>query len=119
MFVVTANRIWTLPPVLMEKTPERRVLRLCGLLACLVIVCLTVTLANRTVHISASDKVTVSSVSAAKIQHRDKDSLEWVCVLVALAMLSVPEASFAHHPSDRELLDLQYESLHNRPPPIS
>src|SRR5215469_5594771 len=119
MFVVTANRISILPPVRTEKTPERRVLTLRGLLACLVIVCLTVTLANRTVHISASDQATVGSVSAAKIQHRDKDSLVWVCPLVALPMLWVPEPSFVHPPSDRELLELQYESLHNRPPPIS
>ena len=99
--------------VLTEKTPDRRVPSLRGLLACFGIVCLTVTLANRTVHISASEKVTVSSVSAAKIQHRDKDSSEWVCPLVALPMLWVPEASYTHHPSDRELLDLHYESLHN------
>src|SRR5262249_4523780 len=113
------NRISILPPVLTEKPPKRRLLSLRGLLACLVIVCLTVTLANRTVHISASDKATIRSVSAAKIQHRDKDSLEWVCLLVAVPMLWVPEATFTPQPSDRELLDLHYESLHNRPPPLS
>lgn len=119
LFMVSGNRIWIVPPVLTEKSPEGRLLSVRGLLACLVILCLTVTLANRTVHISASDQLTVSSVSAAKIQHRDKDSLVWVCLLAALPMLRVPGASFTHQPSDRELLDLHYESLHNRPPPIS
>lgn len=108
-----------MPPVLTEKTPERRLLRCRGLLACVAIVCLTVTLANRTVHVSVYNKVTASSASPlAKIQHRDKDSAEWVCRFVALPTLWVPEARFIYHPSDRELLDLHYESLNNRPPPI-
>lgn len=108
-----------MPPVLTEKTPEGRLLSFRGLLACVAIVCLTVTLANRTVHLSVYNKVTASSVSPiAKIQHRDKDSAEWVCRFVALPTLWVPEASIAYPPSDRELLELHYESLNNRPPPI-
>jgi len=51
----------TLSAPVRSEMPERRWLSLRGLLASLVIVCLTVTLANRTVHITAYDKVTVNS----------------------------------------------------------
>lgn len=91
-----------------------------GLLAYLVILCLTITLANRTVHVTSFDKVTAKSAStSAKIQHRDKDGSEWVAPPEHFAIRWISEQGFAPRPSGRELLDLHCESLNNRPPPIS
>jgi hypothetical protein len=103
-----------------EKTPTKRLLSFRGLLASLAIISLTITLASRTFHVSSFNQLTVKSASTlGKVQHRDKDASEWAPPLAFLVMSWVPEAAFVQQPRERDLLDLQYHCLSNRPPPTA
>jgi hypothetical protein len=108
------------PLVGAEQVAEKRVLSLRGLVICITILALTVSLATRTVHGSIYTSPTVHSASdKAKVQHRDKDASEWVTPVLTFAPISVTEPSVVQTSTEGVFFDLHYDSLYNRPPPIT
>lgn len=100
--------------------PEKGLLSRRGLVACLAIVALTVSLANRVVRGSFDDRPTAHSASyGGKIQHRDKDALEWFPPVPSFAVLSVTGFFVAGAATEKAIVCPPYVSLYNRPPPIS
>lgn len=91
-----------------------------GIAIALVAFALTASLATRVFHGSHSAVHQVqSSSSYQKIQHRDKDASEWVPPTAELCLLWVEQASVAPHHDDEPQVDVHYESLYNRPPPVA
>ena len=90
-----------------------------GIVICVAILTLTVSLANRTGHAVFCNKPTAHTASSsAKIQHRDKDASEWVAPVATFVLLHATETFITQPSSERVLVDRHYDSLHNRPPPI-
>ena len=99
---------------------ERRVFGLRGMVVAIAIATLTVSLAGRTFHGNFHPKVSVHGATlGAKIQHRDKNASEWVPPAPLLAQLPISEPSLARSPQETVVVVLHFESLYNRPPPIS
>ena len=108
------------PLVEAEQVARKRFFSLRGLAVCLAILALTVSLANRTVHFLSYDRSTVHSTSPdAKIQHRDKDHSNWISPIVNFVVRCVSEPSLKPVSSERVVAVLDYDSLYNRPPPVS
>ena len=99
---------------------KKRFFSLRGSIVSLTILALTVSLANRTVRLHFSDTPTVHSSSPdAKIQHRDKDHAGWIAPIAKLVVSFVIEPSLKPPAAGRVVVALHYDSLYNRPPPIS
>ena len=104
-----------------SQVAERRVFSWRKLVICLACLALVVSLASRTIHISALDNPTAQSDSPkAKIQHLNKDAAQWTApvasfLLFWLAVTSIQAASDENPPIP---LDLD-TCLYNRPPPLS
>jgi hypothetical protein len=87
----------------------------------LIIFALTTSLAGRVVHGTFFKKTAVHSSSSLseKVQHRDRDGAEWAPPVADLALLWVAEPSLHPELTRQVYLQLHYECLYNRPPPIS
>jgi len=108
------------PLVGAEQVAKKGVFSLRGLIVSFAILALTVSLANRTVHLSFSDTPRVHSSSPdAKIQHCDKDHSGWISPIAKFVVSFVIEPSLTPSPTNRVVVALNYDSLYNRPPPIS
>lgn len=91
----------------------------CVPLVTLAIIALTVSLATRTLHLSAPHGTAVQSSSASAMrQHMDRDSVRWVDPVPVFAAFEAPTfypfVAPAGTPLGVLLLD---QSLYNRPPP--
>lgn len=85
----------------------------------LAILGLTISLANRVVHVSLDVKPAAHADSDySKVQHRDKDAFEWVAPVASMCFLWVTEYSPSSEPIEKTSFRLQYDKLYNRPPPF-
>ena len=103
-----------------EQVAERRLFSRRGLVAFCAVVALTVSLAGRVCH--SVDYSTTSIHSAPgydKVQHRDTDASQWVPPTATCALLWTTERSNPVEPIGQNHFRLHYDSLYNRPPPIS
>ena len=108
------------PLVGAKHVAKRRLSSLRGVIVSFAILALTVSLANRTVHLSFSDTPGVYSSSPdARIQHCDKDHSGWFSPIAKFVVSFVIEPSLNPSPTNRVVVALNYDSLYNRPPPIS
>lgn len=90
-----------------------------GFVVALLISALTVSLATRVSHGSFATKIEVSSSSDyQKVQHRDKDAVEWSPSSAELCPMWVMEASVSAEQHHAVYGRPQYDSLYNRPPPV-
>jgi hypothetical protein len=60
-----------------------------------------------------------SASSTAKIQHLDKDSLQWAGPTTTFSVLWATESAIILQTTKKIPQQLQDDSLHNRPPPVS
>ena len=117
---LTQTGLIQVPLVGAEQVAEKQVLNLRGFVISLTILVLIISLASRTVQGGIYTKSTVHSASVStKIQHRDKDASVWVAPVATFSFVSVAEPSILRTSTQRVLLYLHYDSLYNRPPPIS
>ena len=97
---------------------ERRLLSRRGLVVALVALALSTSLATRVFHAHIYPTTAVHSTSVAqKIQHRDKDAVEWTPPTAQLVILWVAEPTVSSETDDNVYVNLHYDSLYNRPPP--
>jgi hypothetical protein len=107
------------PLVGAEQVAEKRFFSLRGFVVCLAILTLTISLASRGICGGFYSKTTAHSASAsAKVQHRDKDASEFVPPAPTLSLLCVTEPSKAPAQTEAIYVQLHYNSLYNRPPPL-
>lgn len=86
----------------------------------LVVFALTASLPTSVFHSSFTSGAQVrSSSSYQKIQHRDEDASEWVPPVAELSLLWVEQASVTPDYDQEPQVEVHYESLYNRPPPIA
>ena len=117
---MTRTHLIAMPLVGAEQVAEKRFLSFRGLVVFASVVVLIVSLAGRTPHVVVCKNATVqSSSAAAQIQHRDKDGAEWVAPAATFSLLSLIEPSVVHASTEEFLVYPHYDSLYNRPPPIS
>lgn len=104
-----------------SQVAERRLVSWRGLTILLACAALIVSLASRTIHLSAVTDPTVQSDSPqAKIQHLNKDAAQWTApvasfllfwlAIVSLDVRAENKAPLTHDPDN---------CLYNRPPPLS
>ena len=99
---------------------ERRFFSLRGFVALLAIVALTVTLAGRVFHADIYNTSSAHSASAyEKVQHRDVDASRWAPPEATYALLWATERSPDIEPTEQVYFHPHYDSLYNRPPPVS
>lgn len=109
-----------MPLVGTEQMADRRLCSRRGLVIALAIVGLTLSLASRVAHVSFDLNPTVHSDSSYnKVQHRDKDSFQWVSPVASVCLLWVSEYKPSSAPNERIPFRLQYDNLYNRPPPTA
>ena len=100
--------------------PETRPFSCRGLAVALVVFALTASLATRVFHGSTGSKAEVSSTSDyQKVQHRDKDAIEWAPPTAELCVFWVSEPSAVPENSETVHVRLHHDSLYNRPPPLA
>ncbi len=99
---------------------ERRFSSLRGLIALIAVLGLTITLAGRVFENSLYSTTSVYSGSALqKIQHRDADASRWAPPPATYALLWTAERSPVFEPIEQIYFHPHYDSLYNRPPPLS
>ena len=98
----------------------RRLLSLRGLVVVLAIAAITTSLANRFVRFSIDKTPAAHSLtSTTKIQHRDRDADERAFAAADFSMLWVAEPATTVERVQPVYVRVQYDSLYNRPPPVS
>jgi hypothetical protein len=99
---------------------ERRLFSRRGLVALFVVLALTVSLAGRVFHSVIYSTGSVHSAPGyEKVQHRDTDASQWVPPTATCALLWISEPSNNFEPIGQNHFRLHYDSLYNRPPPLS
>lgn len=84
-----------------------------------VILAITFSLASRVFHGQVFSTHVVHSSAHQLVQHRDTDAVEWVPPVCTLTLLWSTEDSLVVEPSEPFYPHEQFQSLYNRPPPIS
>jgi len=108
------------PLVGAEQVTERRLFSRRGLVAVFAILALTVSLAGRVFNGSFYPATSIHYAQGyEKVQHRDIDSFQWVPPTATCALLWITESSANFEPIGQKHFQLHYDSLYNRPPPIS
>jgi hypothetical protein len=92
-----------------------------GVLVCVAVLSLVVSLASRTIHLSVVDNPTAQSDSPqAKIQHLNKDAAQWTAPTASFLLFRLFSTSLHAVPAEKPFLSLHVDAcLYNRPPPIS
>lgn len=99
---------------------DRRLSSLRGFVALIAVLGLTITLAGRLFQNSFYPATSVYSGSALqKVQHRDADASRWVPPAATYTLLWTSEGSPNIEPIEQIRFHPHYDSLYNRPPPIS
>jgi hypothetical protein len=110
----------TMPLVGEDQLAERRLLSWPGVLILVAAFAITLSLANRVFEGQIFNAPTAhSGVGHAKVQHRDNDSVNWVPPTATFTIFWSSESSAVVEISDPLYERPHYESLHNRPPPVS
>jgi hypothetical protein len=92
-----------------------------GLLICVAVISLVVSLASRTIHLSIYGSPTAQSDSPkAKIQHLSKDAVQWTAPAASFLLFWLVTTSLEAALGEKPLLALHLDNcLYNRPPPLS
>ena len=99
---------------------ERRLFGRRELVAVFAILALTVSLAGRVFHACVYPTASIHSAQGSeKVQHRDTDASQWVPPTATCALLWITESSTNFEPIGQKHFQLHYDSLYNRPPPVS
>jgi hypothetical protein len=100
---------------------RRRVMSWRGLVISLACLALIVSLASRTIHLSAVDDPAVQSDSPrAKIQHLVKDAVQWTAPVASFLLFWVVVVSFRTASDENHPVPLALGTcLYNRPPPLA
>jgi hypothetical protein len=110
----------TMPLVGENQLAERPLLSWRGVLILVAAFAITLSLANRVFEGQIFNTPTAhSGLAHAKIQHRDTDAAQWVPPVATFTILWSSESSSAVEISDPLYSRPHYESLYNRPPPVS
>lgn len=104
-----------------SQVAERRLFSWRGLTILLACTALVVSLASRTIHLSAVTDPTVQSDSPkAKIQHLNKDAVQWSAPVASFLLFRLVVLALEIRPGKNFPLPLQLDHcLYNRPPPLS
>jgi len=90
------------------------------LVVVLAIAAITASLANRFVRLSIDQAPAAHSLtSKAKIQHRDRDADERAFAAADFSLLWLAEPATTVEHIQPVHVRVEYDSLHNRPPPVS
>jgi hypothetical protein len=117
---LTQSHCIELPLVGAEQVAERRLFSRRGLVALCAVVALTVSLAGRVFHSVIYSTASIHSAQGyEKVQHRDTDASQWVPPTATCALLWITEPSTNFEPIGQKHFRLHYDSLYNRPPPVS
>lgn len=109
-----------MPLVGAEQLPKRPLRSRRGLVALIVVLGLTVSLAGRVFAIETYSTTAIhSGFSSAKVQHRDTDAVRWAPPTPLYSLLWIAESSTKAETVQRAYFHPHYDSLYNRPPPIS
>ena len=109
-----------MPLVGENQLAEKRLFSWRGIVILFAAFAITLSLANRVFEGRSFDAPTAySGVGHAKVQHRDSDSAHWVPPTATFTILWSSESSAAVEISDPLYEHPHYESLYNRPPPVS
>jgi len=98
---------------------ERRVLSVKGITIVVAVLAITLSLAGRVFHGQFFPNHSAHSSSHQVVQHRDTDAAEWVPPVCTLVLLWGTEQSEVIDPSEPPYPREQFQSLYNRPPPLS
>jgi len=98
---------------------ERRVLSLRGAASFIAILAITLSLAGRVFHREFFTARTLHVAAHQLVQHRDADAAEWIPPVCSLTLLWSAEHSPAAEPTQSFYHPEQFQSLYNRPPPVS
>lgn len=99
---------------------ERRSSSLRGFVALIAVLGLTITLAGRVFDNTFYSTTSAYSGSALqKVQHRDADALRWAPPTATYTLLWSSERSPDVEPIEQVHFHPHYDSLYNRPPPVS
>jgi hypothetical protein len=116
---LTQSRCILVPLVGAEQLPERRLLSRRSVVALIVVLGLTVSLAGRVFSGDTYSTTAIhSGVSSAKVQHRDADAVRWAPPAPLYSLLWTAERSLNAEPVEQAYFHPHYDSLYNRPPPI-
>ncbi|HET7440996.1 MAG TPA: hypothetical protein VFJ47_06820 [Terriglobales bacterium] len=104
-----------------SQVAERRPFSWRGLIILLACTALVVSLASRTIQLSAVTDPTVQSDSPqAKIQHLNKDAAQWTAPVASFLLFWLAVVSLDFRAEDKSPLTLDLDNcLYNRPPPLS
>jgi hypothetical protein len=110
----------SVPLVGAEEVAERRILSRRGMVIALVAFALTASLAERVFYGHLCEKAAVHSSSLSKkVQHRDKDASQCIPPVAQFSLLWTAEPSAPSEATEQFHVRLHYDSLYNRPPPLS
>jgi hypothetical protein len=99
---------------------ERRILSRRGLVIACVVFALTASLADRVFYDKLYEKAAVQSSSLrTKVQHRDQDASQCAPPVAQFSLLWTAEPSAPSEATEQFHVRLHYDSLYNRPPPLS
>jgi hypothetical protein len=100
---------------------RRRMMSWRGLVISLACLALIVSLASRTIHLSAIDDPIVQPDSPkAKIQHLVKDAVQWTAPVASFLLFWVVVICFRTVSEENHLVSLHLDTcLYNRPPPLA
>lgn len=98
---------------------ERRVLSLRGAVSLLAIAAITLSLASRVFHREFFIDHALHAATHQLVQHRDTDAAEWIPPVCSLNLLWSAEQSPTAEPVQFFYSHPQFQSLYNRPPPVS
>ena len=92
-----------------------------GLVISLACLALVVSLASRTIHLSAiNDPTAQSDAPKAKIQHLNKDAVQWTAPVASFLFFWLAVTSIQAASDEKPPVPLHLGScLYNRPPPLS
>ena len=99
---------------------KQRCFTLRGFVALVAILGLTITLASRVFHAEIYHASSAHPAPACeKVQHRDADASRWAPPEATYVLLWTTERSLDVDPTEQFYFHPHYDSLYNRPPPIS
>lgn len=109
----------TMPLVGDNPLAEQRLLSLRGGVTLIAIIAITLSLASRVFHPQFFSSSAFHSAAHQLVQHRDTDAAEWIPPVCSLTLLWSAEPSPAVEPVQFFYSHPQFQSLYNRPPPLS
>ena len=97
----------------------RRIFSVKGVTVAVAVLAITLSLAGRVFHGQVFLTHSIHSSAYQLVQHRDTDATEWIPPVCTFTLLWGAEHSPVVEPSDPFYPHEQFQSLYNRPPPLS